>query len=407
MMTQKLNPAMLTTSEIEAKMKNLKNYEDVRGFFKELVAPTLQGLLEAELENHLGYPKHQPVFPSNGNSRNGHRKKTLKTTDGALEIKIPRDRNGSFEPEATKRYETRSKALDEQVVALYAKGNSTSQIADFTREMYGVEITGDMVSSITDKLHPLIEEWQNRPLEACYPILYLDGIHFKVRDNGKIVSKCAYIAKGIGPLGLKEILGIWVGEAESSKFWLGVLNEIKNRGVQDILIVCVDGLTGFKEAIGAAFPKTEIQRCVVHQIRNTTKFIPHKHMKLFCNDLKTVYTAPTEEAGLSALAEVEKSWAQYKPYLKSWRDNWSELSTFFIYPEQIRKIIYTTNSIENLNRQLRSVTKTTVIFPHDAALKKLLWLAQRDISKKWTKPIRGWAEIAAQFSILFEDRFKL
>lgn len=409
MMTKNSKSAManLTASEIEAKMKELKDYNDVRGFLKELVAPTLQGLLEAELEQHLGYPKHHPSGYGSGNSRNGYSSKTLKTTDGEISLNIPRDRNGSYDPQAIKRYENHSQALDDQIITLYGKGNSTRQISEFARETYGVNVSGDMVSSITDKVLPLVEEWQNRPLKKCYPILFLDGIHHKVREGGKIVNKCSYTVLGIDEEGHKDLLGLWVGESESSKFWLSVLNQLKNRGVEDVLIVCIDGLNGFPEAIKAVFPKSEIQLCIIHQVRNTVKFIPHKEKKEFCKDLRTIYTAATEESGFQALQEVKKKWPEYAVYLKSWETNWAELSTFFVYPEEIRKLIYTTNTVEGLHRQFRRVTKTTVIFPHDTSLKKQLWLAQRDISKKWNMPVKNWAKIAAQFSIFFDDRFKI
>lgn len=408
-MTQKNKSAManLTASEIEEKMKDLKDYNDVRGFLKELVAPTLQGLLEAELENHLGYPKHHISGYGSGNSRNGYSSKNIKTTEGEIPLNIPRDRKGTFEPEAIKRYENHSQDLDNQIITLYGKGNTTRQIAEFAREMYNVNVSGDMVSSITDKVLPLVEEWRNRPLQKCYPILFLDGVHFKVRENGKIVSKCCYTCLGINEEGKKELLGLWIGENEGAKFWLSVLNSIKNRGVEDVLICCIDGLTGFPDAIKAVFPKAEIQKCIIHQIRNTVKFIPHKEKKAFCKDLKAVYTAATEGAGFQALQEMKEKWSDYAVYLKSWENNWGELSTFFVYPEEIRRIIYTTNAVEGLHRQFRSVTKTTVIFPHDTSLRKLLWLAQKDISKKWTKPIQNWGKIAAQFAIFFDDRFQV
>ena len=397
----------LTNEEIGERMKDLRTYSDLEGFLKELVAPALQGMLEAEMEQHLGYPKNHASGYGTGNSRNGHRPRKLKTTAGEVAISIPRDRNGDYEPTAVKNYESRPGAFDDQIITLYAKGNSTREIADFAQEIYGVNVSADMISSITDKVLPAVEEWQNRPLQKIYPIVFLDGIHFKVREGGKIVSKCAYIMLGINENGYKEILGIWIGENESAKFWMGTLNEIRNRGVEDIFIACIDGLTGFKDAIQAVFPMTEIQRCIVHQIRNTTKFLPHKDKKKFCQDLKQIYTAPTEEAGLQGLEFVKEKWPQYKEYLKSWERDWTDLSTFYIYPEAIRKTIYTTNAVENLNRQLRKVTKTKGVFPHDQALKKLLWLAQKDITKKWTNAVRDWAQIAAQFSIIFEGRFNL
>lgn len=386
---------------------DLKTLEDVTEMAKQLLAPTVQGLLEAELEQHLGYPKNHISGINSGNSRNGHRTKKLRTTAGEATIKIPRDRNGTYEPAVLKNYENRGPGLETQIITLYGKGNSTREISDFAQSIYGVDVSADMISAITNKIIPLIEEWQSRPLSSVYTVVYLDGVHFKVRENGKIISKCAYIVFGINEIGMKEILGIWIGESESAKFWMRVLNELRNRGVADILIACIDGLSGFTEAIKAVYPQTEIQRCIVHQIRNTTKFIPHKHKKDFCRDLKSVYQAPTEEAGFQALQDMKQAWKPYAPYLESWEKNWPELSTFFVYPPEIRRIIYTTNPIENLNRQLRKVTKQAVIFPHDISLKKRLWLAQRDITKKWSTSIRDWGTIAAQLAIFFPSRFHI
>lgn len=411
---KKTSPIIIGGREVSARelaeyfaSQGCTNYESVSGHLKELVKPTLQGLLEAELEEHLGYPKHHVSGINTGNSRNGRRKRSLKTEHGLLELNIPRDRQGSFDNKTIENYQKNSKSLDDQIIRLYARGSSTRDIASFAQETYGVNVTGDMVSSITNKILPLVEEWQNRPLDKTYPIVYLDGIHHKVREGGKIVSKCCYVVLGINSQGLKEVLGLWVGENESAKFWMGVLQELKHRGVEDIFITCTDNLSGFSEAIKAIYPDTEIQKCIVHQIRNTTKFIPHKEKKKFCKDLKSVYTAINEETGFKALQDMKKSWSDYAVYLESWEKNWTELSTFFVYPEEIRRVIYTTNPVESLNRQFRSVTKTTVIFPHDLALRKLLWLAQENISKKWTMQIRDWAKIAAQFSIFFPHRFDL
>jgi putative transposase len=397
----------LSYEEYQEKVKKLKTFGDVTAFAKDLVAPTLQAMLEGEITNHLGYPKHHPAGNLTGNSRNGHSKKTIKGNFGEAEIQIPRDRRGKFDPIAVKKYETVESDIEEKIISMYAKGMSTRDINSHLKDIYGVNVSAGMVSNITDQIMPLVKEWQDRPLSKTYPIVYLDGMHFKVREAGKIISKCAYIALGINQQGHKEILGIWIGENEGAKFWLQVLNNIKQRGTEDILIVCIDGLTGFSDAIKAVYPQAEIQRCIIHQIRNTTKYIPYKYKKQFCADLKTVYTAPSEEAGLEALQAVKGNWSQYAVYLESWEKNWSELSTFFVYPEVIRKIIYTTNAIESLNRQFRKVTKTTSIFPHNESLTKLLWLAQEDISKKWNHPIPNWGEIIAQFSIFFPDRINL
>ena len=397
----------LSYDEYNQKVKNLKNVTDVQNFLRDLVAPTLQTMLDAELEHHLGYKKHDPIGIGTGNSRNGHYEKTLKTKDGKITIDVPRDRNSTFSPQSVPKYATLDNDIEERIVSMYAKGMTTGDINTHMRDMYGVDVSKDMVSNLPDKVAPLIGEWQSRPLSNIYPIVYLDAVHFKVRDNGKIVSKASYIMLGITTEGMKEILGIWVGENEGSKFWLSLLNEIRNRGVEDILIACIDGLSGFSDAIKAVFPNTEIQRCIVHQIRSTVKYVSHTDRKEFCSDLKTVYTASTEQAGMDALASVVEKWPQYAVCLKSWETNWSELSTFFVYPPEIRRIIYTTNAIEGLNRQFRKVTKTSSIFPHDASLMKLLWLAQKDITKKWTMPIPNWGKIIVQFAVFFPDRIKL
>lgn len=391
----------------QEKIKRLKTLGEVTNFAKELIAPTLQTMLEAEMDSHLGYPKHKSGPEKRKNARNGHSQKKLKTNFGTTQLVVPRDRKGEFEPIAVKKYESVESDVEEKIISMYAKGMTTRDINGHMADLYGIDVSPTMVSSITDKVLPLVQQWQNRPLTSLYTIVYLDGVHFKVREGGKIVSKCAYIILGITQEGMKEIVGIWVGETEGAKFWMGVLNEIKQRGVNDILICCIDGLKGFPEAIEAVFPGSQIQQCIIHQIRSTTKYIPYKDKKAFCKDLKKIYTATTEEAGLEALMEVERDWPQYKPYLESWNRKWVLLSPFYNYPAEIRRIIYTTNTIESLNRQFRKVTKTTAIFPHDESLKKLLWLAQRDISKKWTMPIRSWSQILIQFSILFPDKIKL
>ncbi len=400
--------SVISYEEFNKKASNLHTMSDVTTFIKSLVAPTLQKMLEAEMDNHLGYSKNHVSGNLSGNSRNGHYEKTVKTdSGGAVKLDVPRDRNGDFEPVVVRKYETIESDVEEKIVSMYAKGMTTRDIHGHMHDIYGVNISADMVSTITDKVMPLVKEWQVRPLSNVYPIVYLDAVHFKVRENGKIVSKASYIALGVNAEGFKEILGIWIGENEGAKFWLSVLNEIKGRGVNDILIACIDGLSGFSEAIKTVFPNTEIQRCIVHQIRNTVKYVSHKEKKAFCADLKKVYGAVNEEAGLSALKKMKKDWPQYNVCFESWERNWAELSTFFNYSEEIRRIIYTTNIIEGLNRQFRKVTKTTSIFPHNNSLLKLLWLAQEDISKKWKMPIRDWGKIICQFAIMFPERMKL
>lgn len=373
-------------------MKNIKSPEEAAAFAQELLASTLAG---------LGKSESAPA--ANSEEKPGPLKEEPKRImrRGIMSPKID-----VSNLEMSPWYDVVSNDIEAIAVSLYAKGMTTRDIANYLKTMHGVEMSQPSVSTITDKVLPLVKDWQSRPLSPCYPVVYLDGMHFKVRDAGKIVSKVAYIALGVNQYGLKEVLGIWVSQSEGSKFWMQVLNDMKNRGVDDILIVCVDGLKGFPEAIKAIFPQSEVQVCITHQIRHTIKFIPFKDKDNFCADLKTVYTAPSEEAGMRALKELEEKWPQYRTYLKSWENRWTDLAPFFGYPEPIKRMIYTTNAIENLNRQFRKVTKTTTLFPHDDALLKLLWLAQADISQSWTLTVRNWGEIMAQLSILFPDRIQ-
>jgi len=364
-------------------------------------------MLEAEMTEHLGYEKHSPKGDNTGNSRNGYSEKRVKTSFGEEPVNIPRDRQGVFEPVAVKKYQTVESDVEEKIISIYAKGMTTRDINDYLKDIYGVNISSGMVSNITDKALPLVVEWQSRPLEDWYAIIYLDGIHFKVRESGKIINRCCYTALGVSKEGQKELLGLWVGQTEGAKFWLQVLNELNTRGVKDILIACCDGLSGFKEAITTVFPDCQVQQCIIHQVRNTVKYIPHKHKKQFCSDLREIYSSPTEESGLEALDKVKQNWPQYSSYLKSWETKWDELAVFFQYPMAIRKLIYTNNSIESVHRQLRKVTKTTAVFPHEEALVKLLWLAQRDVSKKWTTTLKGWGEIMAQLAIFFPERVNI
>lgn len=401
------NEQTLSKAEFNKRWDDMESMDDVQNLIKDMVGPALEKIMEAEMDNHLGYLKHNTSGYGSGNNRNGHSKKTLKSSSGETRIKIPRDRNGSFEPEVLGKYETHTSEIEEKIISMYAKGMSTRDIDTHMYDIYGAHFSPAAVSHITDKVVPLVEEFQAKPLECTYPFIFMDGIHFKVRTDGKVVTRCAYIVQAIKLTGHKEILGIYLGEAESAKFWLSVLNDLKSRGVSDILIVSVDGLPGFKEALEASFPKTEMQRCIVHQIRNTLKYIPHKDKKAFVNELKNVYKAVNEKEALKALDELEKNWPKYLAATKSWRNNWGELSTFFQYPDVIRKIMYTTNSIESLNRGLRKVTKTTSVFPTDQSLMKLLFLAQRDITRKWNHSIYGWGEILSNLTIHFEGRLEI
>ena len=377
--------------------------QDLQEALKDLLGDTMEQMLKAELDEHLDYEYGEK--PLSLNTRNGSSKKTVKSSYGNIDLNIHRDREGSFEPQALKKYQKDISNIENQIISMYAKGMTTRDISTHIKEIYGFGISESMVSKITNKILPTIEEWQNRPLEKVYPFVFLDAIHYHVRENNIVVKKAVYIALGYNREGYKEILGMWVGENESSKYWLLVLNQLKERGLEDILIVSTDNLSGFSQAIESVYPKTEIQKCIIHQIRNSTKFVSYRDIKELMKDLKTVYKASTEELALSNLDIFEEKWGKKYPMcVNSWRNNWAELATYFKYPEGIRKLIYTTNSIENFNRQLRKVTKNKTIFPSDYALQKSLYLAMVDASSKWTSRIRGWDQILSQLSIFFEGR---
>lgn len=385
--------------------KECRSVEEVQEHLKKLFSDTMQEIFEAEMNEHLGYDKHSPSGDHSGNSRNGYNKKTIKTKYGESTIEIPRDRNGDFEPQVIKKYQRTSNELEDKIISMYANGMTTRDIESHMQDIYGIEVSATMVSKVTDRILPMIAEWQSRPLDRVYPIVFLDAIHFKVREDSRIINKAAYSVLGINMTGRKEVLGIWIGGNESSKFWLGVLNDLKNRGVQDILIACKDGLSGFSEAINSAFPKTEIQLCVIHQIRNSMKYVSYKEMKQVMVDLKKIYQALTLDEAEYAFEEFKEKWGKKHPIIiKSWEKNWDELTVYFKYPNEIRKLIYTTNTIEAYHRQLRKITKTKTSYPNDEALEKILYLATMEISKKWTQPLRSWKECISQFMIYFEDR---
>lgn len=387
--------------------KGCRSVEDVHEMLKNLFKDTIQEILEAELDNHLGYEKHSLEGNNTGNSRNGYSKKTIKTKFGETELTVPRDRNGEFEPRVIKKYETTSNQLEEQIIAMYAKGMSTRDIEDHMRDIYGIDVSPSMVSKITDKILPMIAEWQSRPLDRIYPVVFLDAIHFKVRKENRIVNKAAYSVLGINMAGQKEILGIWIGENESASFWLSVCNELKNRGVADILIACKDGLSGFSEAISKAFPQTEIQLCIIHQIRNSLKYVSYKERKEIIADLKKVYQALTLGEAELAFNNFKEKWGKKHPVIiRSWENNWLELTAYFKYPYEMRRLIYTTNIIEGYHRQLRKVTKTKTAYPTDESLIKIIYLATVEASKKWTMPVREWSSCLSQFTIYFEDRLE-
>lgn len=382
--------------------------QDVQEMLKDLLGDTLQGMLEGEMEDELGYSKYDYANKDTDNSRNGYSKKNVVSSMGEIGLDIPRDRKGEFEPQIVKKNQTDISNIEDQVLSMYAKGMTTRDISDHLKTVYGVDASAEMISKMTDRILPIAKEWQNRPLDRKYAIVFMDAIHYNVRQDNAIVKKAVYIAIGVKLNGSKEVLGMWVGGNESAKYWLGVLNEIKNRGVEDIMIVSVDGLTGFGDAIHAVFPQTEIQRCIVHQIRYSTKFISYKDIKQFMADLKRVYQATTEEIALQELDRLEEKWGgRYPNSIASWRNNWPQLATYFKYPPELRKIIYTTNSIENFNRQLRKVTKSKTIFPTDDALFKMLYLSMIDITKKWNGRPWDWGKILEQLCIYFEGRITL
>lgn len=385
--------------------RGIRDMDGVHALVKELTAGLIQECMDAELEEELGYSRYDYKNKRTDNSRNGSYKKTVSSSQGEIDLKVPRDRNGDYEPQIVKKHQMDVSEIEDKILFLYSQGTSTRDIERTMQEMYGIEVDATRVSKITDKILPVIREWQNRPLESVYAMVMLDAIHYKVREDGIVVKKAVYIGIVTDLEGKKDVLGIWIGATESAKYWLSVLNGLKNRGVNDILIVSVDGLTGFSEAIAAAYPRTEIQRCIIHQIRSSTRYVSYKDVKAFTAALKPIYKAPTEELALEALDELESAWGgKYPASIKSWRDHWDELATMFKYPEQIRLIIYTTNAIENFNRQLRKVTKTKSAFVSDDALLKQLYLVTMQVTDKWTMPIKDWGSILMQLMIFFGDR---
>ncbi|WP_080840707.1 IS256 family transposase [Cohnella massiliensis] len=387
------------------KENNLVTAQDAQNALKDLFAETLQEMLEAEMDTHLGYSKHDVQNKQTKNSRNGKSKKIVTSEYGDQEIAVPRDRLGEFEPLVVKKHQSNVTGIEDQIVALYAKGVSTREIQDHLQNLYGLEVSPTFISNVTNKIIPLIKEWQNRPLQGVYAVVFLDAIHFKVKQDGAIVNKAAYMVIGIDMDGNKDVLGMWIGENASAQFWLRVLNDLKNRGVQAILITCVDNLTGFSQAISACYPKTEIQKCIIHQIRNSTRYVSYKDLKKVTADLKPIYKAATEEMALLELDRFEETWgAKYPLIVRSWRSNWDELATFFKYPPELRKLIYTTNMIESYHRQLRKVTKGKSIFPSDEALLKMLYLVTMDVTRKWTGRVQNWGQMLLQLSVFFPDR---
>ena len=385
---------------------NVRSMDDIQELFKETIAEFMEHSLESELDEELGYEPYDYKNKSTDNSRNGHSKKTLRTSMGKVDVEIPRDRKGEFEPKILPKNQTSiSQDMESKIISMYAKGMSTSDIEAHIRDIYGLNVSDSTVSRITDKILPEAKEWQQRPLESVYAVVFLDAIHYHVRSEGQIIKKAVYIAIGIGLDGKKDVLGMWVGENESAKFRANVLNNMRNRGVEDILIACTDNLTGFSQAINAVFPQTDIQNCIIHQLRNSSKYVSYKDLKELMKDLKRVYAAVDEPSAHDALDDFASKWdSKYPKISKSWYENWANLSTYFKFPQELRKLIYTTNAIEGFNRQLKKVTKAKSVFPTDDSLFKMLYLAMKDITKKWTGRRQDWSKIYAQLAIYYGDR---
>ena len=383
---------------------DIETADDIQEALKDLLGGTIKSMLESEMDEHLGYKNYERN--DNNNYRNGTKKKTLRSNYGEFEIDVPQDRQSSFEPEVVKKRQKDISNIDQKIISLYAKGMTTRQIAEQMEEIYGFECSESFISNVTDKIIAEIEDWQKRPLDEVYPIVFIDAVHFSVREDNRIKKLAAYVILGYSKDGMKEILSLEIGENESSRYWLGVLNNLKNRGIKDIMVLCADGLSGIKEAINAAFPETEYQRCIVHQVRNTLKYVAYKDMKPFANDLKEIYLAPDEKTGYEELEKVRKKWEKIYPnVMKSWELNWDVLSPIFKFSREVRKVIYTTNAIESLNSTYKKLNSQRSVFPSDKALLKSLYLASSEATKKWTQPLRNWGKVYGEFSIMYEGRF--
>ena len=382
---------------------DIETAEDIQDALKDLLGGTIKEMMEAEMDDHLGYQKYERS--DSDDYRNGYKSKRVNSGYGSMDIDVSQDRKSTFEPQIVKKRQKDISDIDQKIISMYAKGMTTRQISETIEDIYGFETSEGFISDVTDKILSQIEDWQNRPLDEVYPILYIDAIHYSVRDNGVIRKLAAYVILGVNTEGKKEVLSITVGDNESSKYWLSVLNELKNRGVKDILIICADGLSGIKEAIAAAFPKTEYQRCIVHQVRNTLKYVPDKDRKAFASDLKTIYHASDEEKARLALDRVTEKWtAKYPNFMKRWYDNWDAITPIFKFSPDVRKVIYTTNAIESLNSSYRKLNRQRSVFPSDTALLKALYLATFEATKKWTMSIRNWGQVYGELSIMYERR---
>ena len=383
---------------------DIQSAEDVQDALKDLLGGTLEEMLQAEMTDHLGYEEYERT--DNENARNGTKSKSVRSKYGELEIEVPQDRKSSFEPKVVSKRKKDIIGVDDKIIAMYAKGLSTRQISEHIEDIYGFEVSESFVSDVTDRLLPQIEEWQQRPLDEMYPIVFIDAVHYSVKTEGIVKKLAAYVALGINLEGRKDVLGLYIGTNESSKYWLNILNEMKNRGVKDILVICADGLSGMKEAITAAFPKTEYQRCIVHQVRNTLRYVGEKNKKEIAIDLRSIYHAPNEEAGRVKLIEVTKKWEkQYPNALKSWDKNWDLIIPIFKFSSNVRKVIYTTNAVESLNSTYRRLNRSRSVFPNETALLKALYLATIEATKKWTMPIHNWGKVLGELEIMYEDRF--
>lgn len=389
----------------EEALRKIKTHKEFDDYFQELYKQGIQAFLKAEIDEHLGYARHDPSGKNSGNSRNGYSGKTLKTNLGEIPLDVPRDRNATFDPVIVPKHQRMSAKIEQAIITMYSRGMTVRDIEETIREMYGVEVSEGSISNITNAVLENVKEWQQRPLEAVYFVVWMDGIVFKVRQNGKVLGKTIYLMIGLRQDGHKEVLGMWISETESASFWLNVLTDIKARGVKDILIACTDNLTGIRQAIQAAFPQTISQLCVVHQIRNSSRYVIWKERRQFLSDLKSVYTAINKEMAYEALKEFARKWGvKYGYAIKSWQNNWEELTAYFDFPLEIRKIIYTTNAIESLNSTIRKYTKTKTVFPDDSSAQKAVYLAIANIEKKWTMPLRDWGILINQFMIKFGDR---
>ena len=385
---------------------DIETADDIQEALKDLLGGTIKSMMESEMDEHLGYENYERS--DNDNYRNGTKRKTVRSNYGEFQIDVPQDRQSSFEPKVVKKRQKDISGIDQQIISMYARGLTTRQISEQIKEIYGFECSEGFISDVTDKIFQEIDDWQNRPLDDIYPVLFIDAVHFSVRDDNRIRKLAAYVILAITLDGKKDVISLQIGENESSKYWLGVLNDLKNRGVKDVMVICADGLTGIKEAINAAYPDAEYQRCIVHQVRNTLKYVSYKDMKNFASDLKTIYLAPNEQQGYDNLQRVKERWDEkYPNAMKSWEQNWDILTPIFKFSADVRKVIYTTNAIESLNSTYKKLNRQRTVFPNDKALLKSLYLSTLQATKKWTQPLRGWGKVYGEFAVMYEGRIPL